>query len=336
MSDTPFISVIITAYNRKQYLLNAFKSAYNQTLSKDKYEIIVTKNFKDNNIDTFIKGHGGKLVFFKQGTTGAQWTDVLKYVKGEVLCFLDDDDLFLKQKLAIIYKLFEENDELGYVNNARYYIDENNRRFVKSVNKFEKIESAFIEQRSLLKLLLLDIRVPWSNASSISIKKSLLIKYFNQLKKVTYTPDLFLYLISLDSKLSLMLTGKKLTQYRIHSSTSVSFNLYENFKETALKMTYADLKISKELYKSFKSTEIKKYLKIHIREKSIDYLFYKCNCRKTVLLNYIKNLPYLIIARPKLTLLSGLQILFYIIAPEKFRRFNYMRIKNYLLQIKSN
>ena len=130
--------------------------------------------------------------------------------------------------------------------------------------------------------------------------------------------------------------GKKLTQYRIHSSTSVSFNLYENFKETALKMTYADLKISKELYKSFKSTGIKKYLKIRIREKSIDYLFYKCNCRKTVLLNYIKNLPYLIIARPKLTLLSGLQILFYIIAPEKFRRFNYMRIKNYLLQIKSN
>jgi glycosyltransferase involved in cell wall biosynthesis len=48
------ISVIIIAYNRKRYIINAINSALNQTLSKDKYEIIVIKNFNDNVIDKFI------------------------------------------------------------------------------------------------------------------------------------------------------------------------------------------------------------------------------------------------------------------------------------------
>ena len=43
----PFISVIITAHNRKEFLLEAVNSALNQTLPKDEYEIIVVKNFQD-------------------------------------------------------------------------------------------------------------------------------------------------------------------------------------------------------------------------------------------------------------------------------------------------
>jgi len=40
----PFISVIITAHNRRELLLEAVNSALNQTLPKDEYEIIVVKN----------------------------------------------------------------------------------------------------------------------------------------------------------------------------------------------------------------------------------------------------------------------------------------------------
>jgi len=106
MENNPYISVIITAYNRKDFLLDAFNSALNQTLSRDKYEIIVTKNFTDNKIDNYIKKNGGKLVFFEKGSMEEQIADALKYAKGEVICFLDDDDLFMKEKLEYIYMFF--------------------------------------------------------------------------------------------------------------------------------------------------------------------------------------------------------------------------------------
>lgn len=55
--EKPFISVIVTAYNRKQFILEALNSIVNQTLSKDKYEVIVTKNFE---------GGGGQMILYQK------------------------------------------------------------------------------------------------------------------------------------------------------------------------------------------------------------------------------------------------------------------------------
>jgi len=87
MKNNPYISVIITAYNRKEFLLDAFNSALNQTLGRDKYEIIVTKNFTDNKMDSYIERNCGKLVFFEEGSMGEQIADALKYAKGRNLLF---------------------------------------------------------------------------------------------------------------------------------------------------------------------------------------------------------------------------------------------------------
>ena len=54
--EKPFISVIVTAYNRKQFILEALNSIVNQTLSKDKYEVIVTKN---------VEG-GGQMILYQK------------------------------------------------------------------------------------------------------------------------------------------------------------------------------------------------------------------------------------------------------------------------------
>ena len=54
-SKLPYISVIIIAYKRKEFLLNAIKSVVNQTLETKYYQIIVIKNFTDNTIDNYIK-----------------------------------------------------------------------------------------------------------------------------------------------------------------------------------------------------------------------------------------------------------------------------------------
>jgi len=72
MKNNPYISVIITAYNRREFLSDSFNSVKNQTLSRDKYEIIVTKNFTNDKIDNYIKKNGGKLVFFEGGGIGEQ------------------------------------------------------------------------------------------------------------------------------------------------------------------------------------------------------------------------------------------------------------------------
>jgi len=66
---SPFISVVITAHDRKEYLKQAVDSALNQTLSRDNYEVIVTKNF-DTIYDEGWKKQGVKVIRFDERGLG--------------------------------------------------------------------------------------------------------------------------------------------------------------------------------------------------------------------------------------------------------------------------
>ncbi|MGC9126572.1 MAG: glycosyltransferase, partial [Thermoplasmata archaeon] len=65
----PYISVIITAHNRKEFLKEAIQSALNQTLERSNYEILVIKNFKDEEIDRIIEQNGIRNIFTRDEST---------------------------------------------------------------------------------------------------------------------------------------------------------------------------------------------------------------------------------------------------------------------------
>ncbi|MGC8726379.1 MAG: glycosyltransferase, partial [Thermoplasmata archaeon] len=88
----PYISVIITAHNRKEFLKNSINSVINQTLPRSFYEIIVVKNFIDFEIDDFIQKNGIINIYTDEIEIGKKIVLGIEHCKGEILCFLDDDD----------------------------------------------------------------------------------------------------------------------------------------------------------------------------------------------------------------------------------------------------
>jgi len=326
MENNPYISVVITAYNRKEFLLDAFNSALNQTLSKDKYEIIVTKNFTDDKIDGYIKKNGGKLVFFEKGNIGEQIVDALKYASGEVICFLEDDDLFTKEKLHHVYNIFSKNVNLGYIHNSEYFIDKNGKKINTKINRYEKNKSFVLmnKDKKILKLIKAEQDYnPIFNPSSIAIRKLLLINYLRYLKNLKANQDGFMYFVALNSDFDLYFTNKKLTYYRLHSSTSISFDSYKNFKERLVQLFEYTMYSLKPLLGIFVKKPVKLYLEYWLREREIFYYFHKGNFRIKVFIDLIKNSPYMIPAIPKRFLMRCFQVTFYIIWPNKFRNFDF-------------
>jgi len=63
LTAQPYISVIVTAYNRRRYLPFALKSLEAQTLPRDRFEVIVVKNFDDKESDDIISRNGWKEVY---------------------------------------------------------------------------------------------------------------------------------------------------------------------------------------------------------------------------------------------------------------------------------
>jgi len=116
------ISVIISAYNRREFLKNAIRSVYNQLLDKGLYEVVVVKSFEDKDIDDYIAKLGYKNIVYDTPNYGERVSAGIEESKGEVLAFLEDDDEFKPNKLSKLYNVFSTQKEVSYFHDTREYI----------------------------------------------------------------------------------------------------------------------------------------------------------------------------------------------------------------------
>jgi len=266
-----YISVIIIAYNRKEFLLSAIKSVLNQTLDKKYYEIIVVKNFEDKTIDDFISSN--KIINILSNKTGGngKYIEGLEISKGSIISFLDDDDSFLNNKLEFVYNKFKNNDNLVYYHNDNIPVNEKGIALKgKEINK----DTSF-------------------NPSCISIKRNAINT--NNLKKIIANKsdlnwDEFIYLSALESGKKIMKGDEKLTYYMVHNSASniVTDDLNE-FKKHAAGMIEMSLNSFLLFRKMFISKKAINYINARIINLELDGYFYGLNKRPDDIINFMKS-----------------------------------------------
>ena len=69
MAKTRF-SVVIIAYKRKEFLINAVNSVLNQRYPREMIEIIVVKSFEDNEIDSILLKEQVRCVYTHEKSIG--------------------------------------------------------------------------------------------------------------------------------------------------------------------------------------------------------------------------------------------------------------------------
>ncbi|OKH34566.1 glucosyl transferase [Calothrix sp. HK-06] len=113
---TNIVTVVIPAYNASEYLAETITSVLQQTFAN--FEIIVVDDgSKDNTMDivhSFSQQDSRvKLISQKnQGVSVARNTGI-KNAQGEFIAFLDADDVWLPQKLALHVQHLSDNPSLG-------------------------------------------------------------------------------------------------------------------------------------------------------------------------------------------------------------------------------
>ena len=213
----PFISVVISAHGRRKYLVEALESCLNQTISRDNYELIVVKNFSDEKIDSYINKNKVLNIFTDEMTLGQKMAAGIEKSSGSVICFLDDDDKFTQDKLAEISNSFNSIKNLGYFHNAQITIDE-------AGNVSKKEPSAHPESDILIEELSAHaIRKArkyngdWF-MSCISVSRDLAMRALPLLREQKASFDKLFFYNSMLLDMKMMISGKKLTYYRLHPS----------------------------------------------------------------------------------------------------------------------
>ena len=108
MNSLPLVSVLISNYNCDRYLASAIDSALAQTYPQ--IEIIVVDDGSSDNSRQIIEHYGDciRAIFKENGGQASAFNAGFGVSKGEIICLLDADDLWLPTKVAEIVMAFED------------------------------------------------------------------------------------------------------------------------------------------------------------------------------------------------------------------------------------
>ena len=155
MKSKPLVSILINNYNKKYFCVKALRSAINQSYKNT--EIIffddnssdlslkrvykLKKKLKIKNLQVIENKRRGHVFSFNQ-MEGIKKS--LKKSKGQIVCLMDSDDFFKKNKVKKIVRHFKKNqsDEILFDNPIFYYESKNkkksNENYIFRENKWPK------------------------------------------------------------------------------------------------------------------------------------------------------------------------------------------------------
>src|SRR5436853_5073279 len=101
MANQPLASIVISSYNYGRYLPAAIDSALAQTYAPR--EVIVVDDGSTDDSRAVIARYGGEVtaVLKENGGQASAFNAGLRASRGEVVCFLDSDDVLLPRAVEL-------------------------------------------------------------------------------------------------------------------------------------------------------------------------------------------------------------------------------------------
>ncbi len=122
--NSPKVSVVIPAYNGAEFLGEAIRSVLGQTYPN--FEIIVVDDASPDNSAEIVRGFDDQRLIYlahkvNRGAVAARETGV-RISTGEIIAFLDQDDLFHRAKLETHVAFLAKHPEVGLTYNSRFEV----------------------------------------------------------------------------------------------------------------------------------------------------------------------------------------------------------------------
>ncbi len=140
----PLVSVIIPAYNYGRFLADAIESVLAQTF-KD-YELIVVDDGSTDNTQEVVKPYQGRMHYQRNQNRGLSATRNfgVSLAKGKYLAFLDADDEWLPNKLAVQVPVLDDHPDAALVM-SRFTLMDGSRQALPGLKPLNKPGETFRE-----------------------------------------------------------------------------------------------------------------------------------------------------------------------------------------------
>jgi glycosyltransferase involved in cell wall biosynthesis len=220
----PYLSVIVTAHGRREYILEAVASVLGQKFPREQLEVCAVKDWADPEIDGRLDALGVAHVETTLRPLGAKLAVGIERTRGSVLLFLEDDDAYEPGRLAHVAEEFRADDRLGYYHNGQLRVDASGRPLGAAAYGAGQAYLAAMAELRVPPEALPDrigtlARIdPDFNLSSIAVRRDVLGPHVAELRAQSSAVDSFVFYAALFARRSLLLEARPLTRYRIHTT----------------------------------------------------------------------------------------------------------------------
>jgi|688.fasta_scaffold46450_3 glycosyltransferase involved in cell wall biosynthesis len=219
-------SILINTHNQEKYIFRCIDSCLKQTYLGN-YEILIfdTSKVRNIKINNYLKYKNIKYFYSKSFSKIPELNQIIKVKKlllaskGKIICLLDGDDFFCKDKLKKILKISDKINNNLYQNFSYNYLEYK--------KKYNKILFPFYKKYLFYRYIIND----WpfiSGTSSLFFDRKILKEFFRKI-------DIFKYCtLAIDIKL-LMFARKffqiKYFPYYLTFKSTNNYNLSNNYNK---------------------------------------------------------------------------------------------------------
>jgi glycosyltransferase involved in cell wall biosynthesis len=188
LKDRPLASVIINNYNYGHFLPEAIESSLNQTYAP--LETIVVDDGSTDNSREILSQYGDRLVsVLKQnGGQASAFNAGFAASHGDIICFLDADDIYLPEKVASIVTVFQQFPNVDWCFHNQKGLNTVTGEFVPLISK--DMDSQICDYRTQMARGKLPHAGPAT--SSLCFRRSLLEQILPMPEAIAITSDNYL------------------------------------------------------------------------------------------------------------------------------------------------
>ncbi|MEO9570946.1 MAG: glycosyltransferase family A protein [Polaribacter sp.] len=263
---TPKVSVIVSTYNRLDYLKKTLFSVLNQTFQD--FEILVVDDGTKGNLNEKWCEQFERINYIKiphSGTPCKTRNLGIKKAKGKYVAFLDDDDLWVSNRLELMVNVLDNNPDFGLVHAYCSLIDEDDNDLNQIVGKPRNKKDKHGDVRDRM-------MGNWTISDYPLIRKEILsmVGYFNEDMIAAGEDVEFWARTSFFTKFYFL--NLPLTKYRIHSKSNSKKNEKKYFDlNLKLKLFLDDFLERKVISKKDYTKLINKLVQNQIKKLKTNY-----------------------------------------------------------------
>jgi glycosyltransferase involved in cell wall biosynthesis len=226
-SDPPEISVIVMAYRKSQFLAEALASVASQSLARHKFEVILVTSFVDSEVATLCRDLRVRCIQCDEGYVAEKTRIGIVASAGEIVTFLDYDDMYTPSRLETLLNEFQRHPRLGFYRNGIVYVDSKGQEIhgkglAPSFRLFSNPSRRYyvLDEHKRRTDPRMGMSRPDFCGSAMALRRAVALAAVPTLERIKTSVDSALFYTAWAAPFELELDSNKLTRYRIHEGNT--------------------------------------------------------------------------------------------------------------------